>query len=235
MKKGWYGEKQRHAMASRGVGSNITVQKYIEKNKPQSYVDLYDREFKSSGIWSDHFATGETLEKFLDTPEGEEFLEQHFLDSYEVPFNDISEEEGLPYWIDNYQDYTNDYKNTRPEGDEIIENVYGYCDGYDVGGIRTINGKDYYYISGLQGILEEEFQADNGDLYYKYLGHNFFRIWKPVKNKSNGIVRPKEYGQNGQRVYKFNELSPKAQMEAFIHSKTRNSQSRFFEDGTEVY
>jgi len=164
MKSGWHGERYRHSMAGRRIRSSNNF-----------------RHFNSCGIQS-HFATAKTLEKFLNTPEGEEYLERYFYDLYEIPFNDISKNMGIPYWIDNYKNYvTEEYEILKKQeiDNHIIENVSGYYDIYKSGEYREIEGKPYYYAGGLLGSEELELQAENGELVYHNIGSNFFRIWKP--------------------------------------------------------
>ena len=160
--QGWTGESQRHRMSAYGI-----------KTSPMK--------IKASGKYSkDHFKTGKSLEAYLETREGEEYLEEYWSDLFEVPFGDYAESEGIPYWVDHYEDYLDGFKNLSPEGDEIIESVIGMHEPLGYGEIETINGKDYYYLSGLSGQDELELQANNDELIYWGVGYNFFRIWKPV-------------------------------------------------------
>lgn len=167
---GWKGESRRHSLARKGIKTVIDDHRRLAVNN-------YVARGESS---RDEFATGESLEAFLDTPLGEEYIEDHFESLFEVPFGGMAESEGLPYWIDNYYNNVTEVEFNRPEGDEYIENETGYYDRFNLGQNRTINNKEYYYAGTVGSSEELELQADNGELVYHNIGSNFFRIWKPI-------------------------------------------------------
>lgn len=213
MVKGWFNESRRHSLASRGI-----------KTMAKGWRDVVAEEKP--------FATGESLEEFLDTPEGQEYLEEHFEDMFEVPFDGFAESEGLPYWIDNYENYLLDYAYTTPEGDELIESVSGYWDQYKEGDIIYRNGKDYYYISGTAGSGEMELQADNDELIYWNIGSNFFRIWKPVPKTHITLTENGKY----QVIHKNVPLNAESSVSAeSFESAKEFAKKKGFDVGNVIY
>ena len=188
MVKGWYGNKMAHKLASKGIKSKAEIwtvdevwEDGVEKPFPVMLPNPnYKEDKKFWEMLHKAMKDGKSFEEFLDTDEGQKYAEMHFRDSFEVPFDAMSEESGLPYWLESYEDYLDGNKNVNPDGDEYIESVYGIYDKFEAGDIIEINGEKYYYKSGLIGIEEIELQAENGELVYHYMGNNFFRIWKPL-------------------------------------------------------
>jgi len=165
----WHRESRRHSLARKGI-----------KTAKGHFMDTDEgkREMREP-LHTDPFATGDSLRDYLDSPAGEEYLELHWESLYEVPFNSF--EEGIPYWIDHYENLLLEEEvYSREYTDELIEHELGYHDGYEIGEYRTFDGKDYYYVGSVSGGSGElELQADNGDLVYDGIGDSFFRIWKP--------------------------------------------------------
>jgi len=131
------------------------------------------------------FATAETIEKFLETPEGENFAEKNFAylffdedNQHEIDRILSGEMFKVPYWIENYQ------------GEEFfVDYVEGYHDKYPPGDITTTTifsgekPKTFGYIDSIPLPEEIEHQAENGEFFYEYRGHSFLRIWKELKNE----------------------------------------------------
>jgi hypothetical protein len=109
------------------------------------------------------FKDKETFEKFLDTPEGEDFINRHVEDLYEISLEGLFE---IPYWMEEWKGqnvvgiWVNSYW--------TLPNPFEY------------EGKKYKVV-GSQPLSEEiEFQLDNGELYYHYVGFSYIAVLDEV-------------------------------------------------------
>ncbi len=103
----------------------------------------------------------ETFEKFIECPEGENFINRYIETTYEIDIHDIFE---IPYWMDEWK------------GREGVW-VYSY---WALPNPYEYNGKKYKVI-GSQPLPEElEFQLDNGELYYHYIGYSYIAVLEEV-------------------------------------------------------
>ena len=183
---GWKGESRRHSLARKGVKTargyqfNESTCRTCGRTGCEGgrSCEMY-AEMHNAIDRDDPFATGESLQAFLETPEGELFLERHFESLYDIEYGGWRED--IPYWIDNYEDeVTGEHIYKSDFWGEILEHEVGMHDRYKFGENKSFDGKDYYYAGSFSGGSGElELQADNGELVYDSIGYNFFRIWKP--------------------------------------------------------
>jgi len=210
MTKGWYGQSQRHSMSAKGIRTKNNISNYSNNEYFGTDIDL------ETALEEYGFVMKET-----DKP-NEYFViyKMYYPDGEHYGSGFINEEEMDAIvqgkeWLDEkeIQSMLETFGITSKEEWYNLPVQYKFSDLFGYWGHENIMGTDYY--------------PNNKEWAYEKIGIE----------SSNGIIRPdgKEYSYTGVRLYKFDELSPDAQMKAFMNSKTRNQSSRFDEYGTEEY
>jgi len=119
------------------------------------------------------FKTKENLEKFLESPESEDYRE----DNFHYLFLDCDNctnhysLHAVPYWIEKYNKDDN-YQ---------VEYVSGCFESLKIGEKHIIDKIEYEYVDSISLSEEIEHQADDGECVYEYRGFSFLRIWKQNK------------------------------------------------------
>lgn len=139
----------------------------------------------------DPWITEETLEEYLKTEQGKEYIEQHFEDLHEIPYGGAVK--GNPYWLSHVID--GDSESVKLRDDDIIAHnptMYqqgSYGDVFDGSELNRENdsdifeeGKKYKYIGSEPGTSELEIQAEDGGLVYYNMGSNFFNAYRPLED-----------------------------------------------------
>jgi hypothetical protein len=130
-----------------------------------------------------NFETKETLEKYLESEESQEYRDMTFAYSYfDLDGDDAKKAlDGelfeIPYWIEAFCDGT---INADSEKDKA-QYVSGYWEKYEIGTIETINGEKYQYMDAIPLDEESEHQAEDGKYVYTYRGASYLRIWRRVE------------------------------------------------------
>jgi len=115
----------------------------------------------------DQFATKESLESFLDSPESESWKDEYFETMYDIKLEGLTE---VPYWIETY--HNKGY---------VVQYIKGYHEPYKYNEVITIDGISYKYIDSQRLDEETEHQAEDGSLVYEYRGSSFLRILQPIE------------------------------------------------------
>ena len=108
------------------------------------------------------FANAEVFQEFLNTDEGEEFVENWVNELYEVKPYEFFDK---PYWAEG--DYTDDALGY------YVPSIWNY-NGDD--GVKVIDGVKYQLKDRINMSGDLEFQLDDGDLFYwSHDGH--LEVW----------------------------------------------------------
>jgi len=152
------------------------------------YTEFWDVVIKENPMM-----TKETLEAYLETEEGEEFLENHWEALHEIPMGGAVK--GHPYWL-NHIEGREPGESVKLTDSDIVAHQMGFSSPLGQNG-GTVEGsrlnshydgdafdpeKEYKYIGGTKGDSELELQAEDGGLVYKHIGSNFFNAYRPVED-----------------------------------------------------
>lgn len=118
---------------------------------------------------NNQYASKEAMSEYLNTPEGEDYLDKYRADMYEIDTdNKITD---APYWCDKYANQPEDYK---------VQYVPGYYENKHYGDYFVEEGVSYKYIDSICLGEEVEFQLDDDSFYVHNIGTSFLRVLQAV-------------------------------------------------------
>lgn len=176
-------EKRIEHLSTEEDMTNDEIIKWAKENN--LLKEIKETRFWEVAINENPLLTAETLEYHIQSTEkGEKMLKQQFKDLHNIPWNGSA---SSPYWLDSYFDEVEGvYKDLTD--DMILEHVEGMCNPTKPGTIisgtelkATDEKKKYKYIGTASGPSEAEVQAEDGSTVIYQWPHNFFKVFKPIK------------------------------------------------------